>query len=405
MTALDLLIRPVSDSPTYLDLRERIGKELPDVAAQHRAEMAADRRLPAPVVDALRGLGVFAAAKPVDQGGLGLTSIEQNDIVETLARIDASVAWCVMIGMDSGIYAGYLHDPDNAYFDDPNLASAGWIHPQGVGVEVDDWIEFTGTWQFGSGIDHADRVLAGIRLYSSRADMEAGNDRWCWRIIAAHPADFTVLDTWHTTGLEGSGSRHYTSASDYVTVPANRAMSFTTPHRKGPLYTGRDAILRKMSGVPVGVAYAAVELVFEKLQHRHYGLRSDRARIEQQIGEICALLHVTRSAVNESLRHQWEVASGEYDPESLHEAVVGAALARQNAFRTARSIVRSAYDITAGRAIYKDESTYSIDQMMRDIETINQHAVAQEAIPRAAGELILTGRTEHPFMSREEQPQ
>ncbi|MCZ4278508.1 acyl-CoA dehydrogenase family protein [Rhodococcoides yunnanense] len=401
-TVLDLLTEPISSTAAYLDLRERIRKELPDVVATHREAMVVERKLPTAVVDKLRSLQVFSIAKPADAGGLGLSSPEQNDIVESISRIDASVGWCVMIGIDSGIYSGYLDDPHDEFFDQPNLVSAGWIHPQGNAVQCGDHIEFTGNWQFGSGIDHADRVMAGVKLYESREDLDNGTDRWQWRILAAHPQDFRILDTWHTTGLEGSGSRHYTTRAATASVPVSRSMSFDNPLGQGPLYTGRDAILRKMSGVPLGIAISAFELALEKAQPKYAELNEDRALLEQRIGDLFSRLYTARAAVHSSLERQWAAANNPTDRDTLHTAVVGAALARQSAFRTARDVVRESYDITGGRAIYKDNKRYSIDQMLRDIETVNQHAVAQDAIVRSTGQLVLSGATANPFLSREE---
>jgi len=43
-------------------------------------------------------------------GGPEMTSMEQVEVIEALARADASVAWCSFIWCDSGIYSGYLDD-------------------------------------------------------------------------------------------------------------------------------------------------------------------------------------------------------------------------------------------------------------------------------------------------------
>lgn len=398
-TSTELVTRPVSFNPVYLGLRDRVREALPDVVQANRERMLTDRKLPEPVVTKLQELGVFAIALPADMGGLGLTSPEQNDIVETLSRIDASVGWCAMIGMDSGIYAGYLAERvTKDYFDTPGLVTAGWIHPQGVGIRRGDTVEFSGTWQFGSGIDHADRIMAGIKVYSNDEDLAASNEKWEWRIAAIYPDDVKILDTWYSTGLEGSGSRHYTA--DMTSVPWERTLSFSQPKREGPLFTGRDAILRKMPGVPIGIAVAALEVAMAAASSKYAANSVDRSRLEDEIGRLVALVYNARVSVYASLQAQWSTAST-LDRDDLHDTIVGAALARQNAFRTARAVVRAVYDLVGGRAIYKDNKRYSIDQMNRDIETINEHAVAQEAITRALGELLLGGTTNNPFLHKE----
>src|SRR5690348_4781294 len=66
------------------------------------------RRLPADLAERLRAAGAFRLAMPAEWGGPDLSPAQQTEIVEQVSRVDAAVGWCVMIGMDSGIYARYL---------------------------------------------------------------------------------------------------------------------------------------------------------------------------------------------------------------------------------------------------------------------------------------------------------
>src|ERR1700722_1791559 len=103
-----------------------------------RPEIERSRRLPARLVEELRGCGVFRAAMPAEWNGPALTSMQQVALVEQLSMADASVGWCAMIGMDSGIYAGYL-SPDSArqVFPRLDMITAGWVPPAGRAREVD----------------------------------------------------------------------------------------------------------------------------------------------------------------------------------------------------------------------------------------------------------------------------
>src|SRR4030095_12333622 len=58
----------------------------------------------------LKAAGVFRMSMPRAWGGPEMTPREQYDVYEILGASDASVAWCVKIGSDSGYYAALLDD-------------------------------------------------------------------------------------------------------------------------------------------------------------------------------------------------------------------------------------------------------------------------------------------------------
>ena len=71
----------------------------------------------------------------------------------------------------------------------------------------------------------------------------------------------TILDTWYTTGLRGSGSHDFTM-SDYF-VPEERTYSYQELkyYRSGSLYRFPLNILFKFAAVPLGVARAALDAI------------------------------------------------------------------------------------------------------------------------------------------------
>src|SRR5687768_16117685 len=113
------------------DIMERVRRFAPLVRERAR-EIEDLRRLPEDVVEGLRECGVFRAAMPTEWGGPELSSMEQLELVEELAKADGSVAWCAMIGMDSGIYAGYLNpDVVRSIYPRLDMITAGLVLPVG----------------------------------------------------------------------------------------------------------------------------------------------------------------------------------------------------------------------------------------------------------------------------------
>lgn len=355
------------------------------------------RRLPTHIVELLRQSGIFRAAMPKAWGGPELTSSQQTELIEIIATGDVSVAWCSMIGMDSGIYSGFLSESvAREIYPSLDMANSGWIHPQGRAERVPGGFKVSGNWRFGSGITHCEVLVAGCLVFQdgeAEADPITGAAKH-WRVVVSKPSEFEISDTWHTTGLAGSGSLDY-SVRDLF-IPDEHTFSFSQPVREGPLHNAPDAILRKMSGVPLGMARACLDYVREVLpgrNDRETGAPwADDVRIQSAIALSEMELAAARAGVYTSLDAQWEkLASG--DDFSIDDRV-STALARFNAFRICRGIVRRMYDLVGGASVYKKSP---MDRWLRDAETMCQHAVAQDSILQLTGNVLVGGKSTSPF--------
>ncbi|MYZ35136.1 MULTISPECIES: acyl-CoA dehydrogenase family protein [unclassified Streptomyces] len=390
--------KPLERSPeTAEEILSRAGEALP-VLRERAAAVEENRHLPSDVVELLRGIGAFRAAMPKEWGGPELTSMQQAELVEILATGDPSTAWCAMIGMDSGIYSGYLADEAaREFFPRLDMVSAGWIYPQGRAERVPGGYKVSGHWRFGSGCTHTDVLVGGCQVYKDgepEPDPVTGGPLQ-WRVMVARPDQFRILDTWFTTGLAGSGSRDYTAEDLFV--PEEHSFSFQEPVRAGLLHASPDAILRKMSGVPLGMARAALDHVRDMAAHR-----ADRetgtpwttdVRVQSAIARAEAELAAARAGVYSSLETQWRAL--ERGDELSADQRVATALARHHAFRTARSIVHSLFDLVGGASVYRNKSP--MDRWLRDANTMCQHAVAQDSILQLTGQVLLGGKSLSPF--------
>jgi len=74
---------------------------------------------------------------------------------------------------------------------------------------------------------------------------------------------------------------------------------------------------------------------------------------------------------------------------------IATALARTNAMRTARDIVRRLYDLLASTSIYKPSP---MDRWLRDLETMCQHVMAQDKVIQSCGAHLLGGTPEFPLV-------
>ncbi|MER6046711.1 acyl-CoA dehydrogenase family protein [Streptomyces sp. NPDC001793] len=387
------LSRAISDEDRLdaQEILERARKAAP-VLRERAEEIEQNRQLPRDVVEILRDTGVFRMAAPASWGGPEMTSVQQTEVIEAIATGDASAAWCAMIGSDSGIFSGYLDDTvARALFPRLDTITAGFVNPTGRAERAPGGFRVSGKWHFGSGMTHSDLLLAGCVVHRDGAPEAAPDgDGVHWRIVIARREDFTVHDSWYTTGLAGSGSCDY--STEDLFVPEEHAFSLLEPRRAGTLHAGPDAILRTMPGVPLGVARAALDHVRDLA-----ATRTDKAtgtpwsahyRFTTAIAEAEADLAAARYAVYTSLAEQW--ARLERGEQPTPDERVATALARYKAFEVARSIVNRLYTLVGGSAIYRKRSP--MDRWLRDVSTMSQHVDAGVQNLKAAGELLLGGQ-------------
>ncbi|MFF1659155.1 acyl-CoA dehydrogenase family protein [Streptomyces sp. NPDC058255] len=373
-------------------IMKRVREALPTIRAQADTVEEA-RRLTPELVTLLRSTGVFRMNMPRSWGGPEMSASQQVRIIEEIATADASVAWCAMIGTDSGIYSGFLDAAvARRLFPRLDMITAGWISPAGKAERVPGGYLMSGHWRFGSGCTHADWLVAGCTVHEG-GEVRLGPDgNPEWRVLIARPEDYEIIDTWHTTGLAGSGSCDYKATGLFV--PEEHSFSFREPRRSGPTHASPDAVLRKMSGVPLGAARAAIDYARSVAADRVSSGRAPGSRFWSVLSRCEMELGSVRAYVYASLDRQWErLSSGQ---QLSTDERIAVALSRYQAFRTGREIVGRLYDMVGGSSIYSGRTP--LDRYQRDLTTACQHAVAQDANLEYAGELLLGGSPNTPFL-------
>lgn len=357
------------------------------------------RMLPTDIVEEIREAGIMRMNMPKIWGGPEMTSMEQVEVIEALARADASVAWCSFIWCDSGIYSGYLEDSvAREMYPRLDMATSGWIYPVAPALKVDGGYRVSGQWMFGSGSNHCDWLVGGCIVHENgepQLDEETGLP--VWRILMAPREEYELLDTWYTTGLRGTGSVDY--RVEDLFVPDERTFNFFEgAKREGTIWAGHDHLLRKMSGVPLGLAADAIdtarEMLSEKGDRVTGQLYRDMPRVQSAVAEAQAKLGAARSYVFSSLEQQWKKLEAGDEPTIEERADVW--LSRTNAFQAGREVVGLMYDTIGGSAIYAKKSPF--DRHMRDIQTACQHLVGQTKGWEGVGSLLLGGASGHPMV-------
>src|SRR5215469_16905402 len=129
-----------------------IARSLEPLIRQHAVDLE-HGRIPAPLVAALYDSGVFKAMLPREVGGLEAEPVEWLQMIEELARINASAGWLAFI--QSGIGLTFLY-PER--FERFRLRGGGRLiiamslgRVGGKAVKVDGGYRISGRWPFASG--------------------------------------------------------------------------------------------------------------------------------------------------------------------------------------------------------------------------------------------------------------
>jgi 3-hydroxy-9,10-secoandrosta-1,3,5(10)-triene-9,17-dione monooxygenase len=181
------------------------------------ADTEARRMLPPETVADMKAAGLHKLFVPRRYGGFEMPWGTHVDVARVLGQTCASSAWVSSVVFTHTFLFGRF-EPDiqeEIWGANPDaiistgFAGGGRITPADGGFRV------TGRWKFCSGVDYADVVLVGARLPESKA---AAFDRW----VVLKPGDFAIVDTWHSEGLRGTGSKDV--KVDDVFVPAYRTL-------------------------------------------------------------------------------------------------------------------------------------------------------------------------------------
>lgn len=192
-----------------------------------------DRCLAPEVVDALTRAGFGRHFVPRRWGGDEETFRALLIRATAVGEACASAAWCAALYAAHGRFAAYLpyEGQRDLWAASPDVRiAAGITPPAGTAVRVDAGWRLHGEWSCVSGVGSADWVLlaaveqdqgpTATRGERGRVGEDAPSGRPAARVFAVPAADVRVLDSWHATGVRGTGS--HTVVASGVLVPDRR---------------------------------------------------------------------------------------------------------------------------------------------------------------------------------------
>ncbi|MDB6083336.1 MAG: putative hydrolase [Gammaproteobacteria bacterium] len=245
---------------------DRLLAQLAELTTSLRAHAnEADRlaQLPEPVVRTLIELGLFRLWVPRRYGGFELPLPQALAIYEAAGSIDGSIGWAVMIGSGGGLFAAYL-DPAVAgeIYGPANAVIAGSGAPEGRAKRVTGGYRVSGRWRYASGASYATTFTANCVVTEDGTPLLDAESRPLVRAMSFTPSQVSVLPSWDTSGMRGTGSHDFEVRD--VLVPDQRTFSVFTdaPREAGVLYRLPFGVLTELpvTAVAVGIARHALKV-------------------------------------------------------------------------------------------------------------------------------------------------
>jgi alkylation response protein AidB-like acyl-CoA dehydrogenase len=348
------------------------------VIRKHAEDAVTARRLSVPVVDAMKWAGVFRMAMPAAWGGPQLDACTQVEVIERLARADASAAWCAMIGVESGFFASYI-DESAAHKLYPRLdmITAGFQGPAGILEVCDGGYRLSGRWSFGSGINHADVIVGGAIVREKERVRLTASGRREHRIAMLPAENWEVLDTWKADGLAGSGSHDYTINETFV--PEEFTWIPGQHRRPEPLYAWYGLSVACGVGVPLGVAAEALDTARDALAGKTSKATmrpvSEEAAVLASYSRAATMVGASRSYVFDTLGDISATLESGRDLSLEQRARWAGAVVYTGT--TCRDAVRLLVD-TVGSAALQQSSP--LRRHLSDLNMIAQHGLTQRRV-------------------------
>jgi indole-3-acetate monooxygenase len=339
-------------------------------------DIDADRRLPASLVSTLTDAGLFRLYTPIEHGGHELDPPVFCAVVEDVARLDASVAWCVWNG-NCGFAAALLGPETAEQIFGRGKPVGNSARAAGTAVVVDGGYRLTGTWDLVSGSDHQPwMMLFGVVMHDGTPRMSAPGVPDVRAFIVRHD-QCEIVDKWHVLGLRGTASNevHVDDAFIAETLsPSPFAPSCIdrTLYRVPVFTTAACGGAAVCIGIAKGAIDDLVELAQTKTSIRGGGPIATHPTVQAAIAECDIQLRAARAALHHALADVVATAAAGMPPVVTERGRVRSAMT--HAARTSRSVTLTMFEHASSSAIYQG---HRLERRLRDVLVASQHVMLQ----------------------------
>jgi alkylation response protein AidB-like acyl-CoA dehydrogenase len=367
-------------------------RALAPLIAREANEIERTRRLTEPVVSALIENGLYRGLLPQSLGGAEAPPEVFMQMLEEIAKADASTAWCLGQCSVCSMTAAYLDaDVAREIFGAPNgilawgaIAHAAQVVPGGYRI--------TARWDFASGSRQANWLGAHVQVKEPDGTTRLmANGSPEIRTIVFPASSATMYDVWDVIGLSGTGTDSY--SVDNLFIPEKFAAlrdNFSSLREKGPLYgiTTYSMFGLGFAAISIGVARATLDAAIDLARGKaSVGLKAMRenSAVHGLIGRTEGNLRAARAYLYATAAEGWRDLTRTGILSEDHRAAFR--LASSWTIHQAASVVDAAYHMAGATAVFRANP---FERRFRDMHAIAQQIQARDTHYEDIGKMILT---------------
>jgi alkylation response protein AidB-like acyl-CoA dehydrogenase len=340
-------------------------------------EIERSRRLPPALLDRLHEAQLFRLLLPRSVNGIETDPVTFFHVIETIARADASTAWCLSQAGGCAMAAAYLDLPvaQAIFGNDPRAVLAWGPGPRVKAIECEGGYRVTGVWAFASGGRHATWLGAHCPIFKADGSPRLDDDgQQAERTMLVRSGDVQWTDIWNTVGLRGTASDQFALNDFFVRSDHSIIRQFERECREnGPLYRMGNGTCYQVgfAGVACGIARGALSTFIGLAKNKTpRGDRSpirDNAVVQSGLAQAEVNLRAARALVLQTMAEIWKhLCAGSIITVAQRISV---RVAATNAIHRARDAVDFAYDAAGATAIFEN---HPLERRFRDIHTVTQ---------------------------------
>lgn len=368
-------------------------RTLAPLIAREADEIERGRSLTEPVVSALINNGLYRALLPQSLGGAEAPPEIFMQMLEEIAKADASTAWCLGQCSVCAMVAAYL-DADAAHeiFNTPPGVLAWGAIANEVRV-VPGGYHANARWDFASGSRQAGWLGAHVRIVEANGSARLKpNGAPEVRTILFPVTSATTYDVWDVIGLNGTGTDSYSVENLFIPERFAALRDEPTARREdGPLYKLSTYTLFGLgfAAVSLGVARATLDAAIDLARGKEsVGIKAMRenSAVQAQIGRIEGNLRAARAYLYATVTEVWRDLTR--TRETTDEQRIALRLAATWTIHQAASVVDTAYHMAGATAVFRANK---FERRFRDMHAIAQQVQARDTHYEDVGKAILAG--------------
>jgi indole-3-acetate monooxygenase len=385
------------NKPSGFGLIER-ARALAPLIGREADEIERTRRLTQPVVSALIENGLYRVLLPQSVGGAEAPPEIFMQMLEEVAKADASTAWCLGQCTVCAMTAAYL-DADAAR--EIFAAPTGILAWGSIAHEVQaipGGYRATARWDFASGCRQASWLGAHVQIVEADGTRRRkGDGAPEMRTILFPVESATLHDVWDVIGLNGTGTDSY--SVDNLFIPEKFAVLRDDPtalRENGPLYriTTYTMFGLGFAAVSLGVARATLDAAIDLARGKaSFGLKAMRENnaVQGAIGRLEGNLRAARAYLYATANEAWRDLTETGKLGEQHR--IALRLASTWTIHQAASVVDAAYHMAGATAVFRANK---FERRFRDMHAIAQQVQARKNHYEDVGKAILGNSSEPP---------